>query len=182
MLWLGGKGAGMRKFFFLILFLALSLLSPQVFSQEITSTSITTIDYELPYPGLMPDNPLYFLKVGRDLVVGMLISDSLKKAEFDLLAADKRLNAGVYILNSAKQNEKKINMAESTISKGENYFEKAIGKAREAKMQGMDIKDISARLLTSSKKHQEVIKELKFESLLKRAQGFEKQVKSLMSK
>ena len=137
------------------------------------------VDYQLPYPGLLPDSPLYFSKVLRDAIVDFLISNPLKKADFYLLQADKRLNAGAYLFQTKKEKE---NMAESTISKGENYFEKAIAKANEAKNQGMDIKDITSRLLNSSKKHQEVLRELNLEMLLKRAGSLEKQVVALTHK
>ena len=147
------------------------------------------VEYQLPYPGLLPDSPLYFLKMVRDRIVGFLISDPLKKAEFDLLAADKRLNAGIYLLNKDKS---KSALAYSTISKGENYFEEAIKNVREAKKQGMDTNDIIRRLSDSSYKHQEVLtmlrkkapKELKesFMSLEKRAKDLRKQVESLKPK
>jgi len=147
-------------------------------SPELSKVS-KSVEYQLPYPGLLPDNPLYFSKVLRDAIVDFLISDPLKKADFYLLQADKRLNAGVYLV---KKDKNKARLAESTISKGENYFEKSIAKTREAKKQGTDIKDISSRLWTSSRKHQEVLKELNFEMLLKRAKNFEKQAKELISK
>lgn len=147
------------------------------------------VEYQLPYPGLLPDSPLYFVKVLRDAIVGFLISSPLKKADFYLLQADKRLSAGVYLFKLGKS---KYNLAESTMSKGANYFEKAISKAREAKKQGMDIGDIASRLLTSSKKHQEVIKDLAVNAgsktkeslspLLKRVKNFEKQAESLIAK
>lgn len=147
------------------------------------------VEYQLPYPGLLPDNPLYFLKALRDAVIDFLISDSLKKADFYLLQADKRLNAGVYLFKIGKE---KYSLAESTISKGENYFEKALAKAKDTGKQGMDIDDIASRLLTSSKKHQEVIKMLEknadsktkqsLRPLLKRVNDFEKQAKSLIPK
>src|SRR3989344_1770388 len=77
-----------------------------------------SVDYDLPYPGLLPDHPLYFLKMMRDSAIGFLISDPLKKAEFDLLQADKRLNSGLYLLHNDK--DKNAELAQSTISKGED--------------------------------------------------------------
>lgn len=192
----------MKKIFlslgFFLTFLFLS--SNAIFAQEdlsIKEGAITPtlpeikkiVDYQLPYPGLLPDNPLYFAKAIRDAVVDFLISSPLKKADFYLLQADKRLNAGVYLV---KLGESKYNLAQSTISKGQNYFEKAISKAEEAKRQGMDIKDLARRLSDSSKKHQEVLKSLEkmsakdfkesLVSLEKRETSFEKQVKSLIAK
>ena len=117
------------------------------------------IDYELPYPGLLPDNPLYFLKMVRDRVVSLLISDPRKKAEFDLLQSDKRLNAGVYLFN-----KKKFKDAVSIVSKAENYFEQALQKTKEAKAQGMKTSEMTNKLINSSKKHKEVLKSLEEKS------------------
>ena len=33
------------------------------------------VNYELPYPGMLPDNPFYFLKVLRDGIVKLLINE-----------------------------------------------------------------------------------------------------------
>lgn len=150
------------------------------------------VNYELPYPGLLPDNPLYFLRIIRDKTVGFLISAPLKKAEFDLLQADKRLNAGIQLFNSAKQNEKKMKLALSTISKAENYFEAAIQKVKEGRKQGMETRGIINKLINSSKKHQEVLSSFQkkaaqnfrpgFDLELQRAVSFEKEVISLTLK
>lgn len=142
-------------------------------------------DYVLPYPGLLPDNPLYKAKILRDKFVSFLISDPLKKAEFYLLTADKRLNGALYLFEKDKS---KTRLVQSTISKAENYFEKAILKTKEAKRQGADTKDISRRLSASLLKHKETVKNLEeqqsslkeeFVLLEKRIEDFEKKVESL---
>lgn len=166
----------MKKASFLLIFvLAFFFLGSQAslaqsdISKDAVPLSPTPVEYQLPYPGLLPDNPLYFLKVARDRIIGFLISDPLKKAEFNLLTADKRLNAGVYLFNSRQGKE---DLVLSTISKGENYFEESIIKAREAKKQGMDTVNILRRLSLSAKKHQEVLKELEAKSPKNKKQGF----------
>lgn len=156
------------------------------------SSSQEEVSYELPYPGLLPDNPLYFLRIIRDKTVGFLIADPLKKAEFDLLQADKRLNAGLYLLNSIRQNDssekndKKIKLAISTISKAENYFEQALNKMGEAKMQGRNINETEGKLKNALRKHQQELERLiqkvsanlvvSFEKEQKRAAGFEERL------
>jgi hypothetical protein len=135
-----------------------------VYSQEVSAKdpaptpvpSPTPIDYFLPYPGVLPDNPLYSLKVFRDRIVGFLISDPLKKSEYDLLQADKRLNTSIYLF---KGGQSKYSLAESTLSKGENYFQDAITNIKRAKQQGEFTNDLLARLYVSSLKHQESIKQ-----------------------
>lgn len=116
-----------------------------------------TIEYTLPYPGLLPDSPLYFLKIVRDRVISFLISDTVKKAEFNLLQADKRLGSGAYLF---KKDKSKTRLAEETISKGENYFEQAIAKAKEAKKEGRDIKPITQKLSLAVEKHAAVLQDL----------------------
>lgn len=178
----------------LLLFLFSVAASSAVFAQEqdvegaAISPTPTPIKYELPYPGLLPDSPLYFLKTARDRLINFLIADPLKKAEFNLLQADKRLQAGVYLFK--KQGKQRL--AESTISKGENYFEQAIREVEKAKNQGRDTVSILEKLSLAAKKHQEVLEELENKSpadvkgsivlLRERAVNFEKQVNSLRLK
>ncbi len=115
------------------------------------------IGYELAYPGVLPDSPLYFLKVARDKAISLLTSDPLKKSEFDLLTADKRLNSAVYLF---RKGASKYTLAEQTISKGENYFEDAIKQVELAKTQGLPVSDTLQNLYLAAQKHQEVIKSL----------------------
>lgn len=176
----------MKKIVIFIVFLALLLFPMHVFAQQESSQSAKPqVDYTLPYPGLLPDSPLYFLRATRDRIISFLISDPLKKAEFDLLQADKRLNAGIYL-----SDKKKYELAVTTISKGENYFENAIVKTKEAKKQGKTVGGIASNLYLSALKHQQVLKELQNktkgnlkESFLqeeKRALEFEKKAKLLL--
>ncbi len=122
------------------------------------------------YPGILPDNPLYQLKVLRDGIIGFFISDPLKKSEFDLLQADKRLNVGIFFFNKEKKE-----LSEKTISKGENYFEKALEDAKLARNQGREINPmLLTNLELASKKHEEVIKDLMSKSSGDVAKGFGK--------
>lgn len=139
-------------------------------------------EYQLPYPGILPDNPLYPIKTLRDRVVSFLISDPLKKAEFNLLQADKRLQAGIYLIETSNKHD----LAIDTISKGENYFEEALIKTDEIIRQRTDIGDIIDKLNKSVVKHKKIIKGLLekaptekkpgYEILLKRVEKHEKQV------
>lgn len=153
----------MKVFFLLIISTLFLFITPSVFAQEDGISQLAEIkpsptvvpEYQLPYPGLLPDNPLYFFKTFRDRIVDILISDPLKKAEFNLLQADKRLSAGQYLFNNGKEE-----LAESTISKGENYFADAIEKTKMAKKQGMDTNYISERLALSAKKHIDILSQI----------------------
>lgn len=123
-----------------------------------TSTSATStkkVEYTLPYPGILPDHPLYFLKMFRDRVVGWFITDPLKKAEYNLLQADKRLGSGLSLIEKGK-----MDLAEQTISKGENYLEEALNEAEKAQKAGKDINALMSKLSLATLKHQEVLQEV----------------------
>ncbi|HZJ18329.1 MAG TPA: DUF5667 domain-containing protein [Patescibacteria group bacterium] len=151
----------MKKLLFIIFFFSIFLFNFQIaFAQEekMATAPAKVESYELPYPGLLPDHPLYFLKMFRDRIIGFFISDPVKKAEFDILQADKRLNGSVYLLykNTSKADE----LAISTISKGQNYFDDALGKIKLAKKQGINISDITTKLKSSLKGHKLTLKNL----------------------
>lgn len=170
----------MPRAILLIILLVISF----IFSSNIANAQEKAADYQLPYPGILPDNPLYPLKAFRDRVVDFLISDPLKKAEFNILQSDKHLNAGIYLLKKGKPD-----LAESTISKGENYFEKAMGNIREAKAAKMNTQNIAVKLSSSFAAHKKYLSKLKkdssrdfkikFTSLGKRVENFGEQVDSL---
>lgn len=153
----------MRKLAVILLLVIASLLSLAQTSsaQDIASESAKN-EYQLPYPGLLPDNPLYKIKAFRDRLIEFLISDPIKKAEFDLLAADKRLAIGIALFD-----KKKFDLAESTISKGENYFDEGIKNLETARKEGRQIDpSLIVAYDSSTKKHREIL-----EGLIKRANG-----------
>jgi len=167
----------MKKLIFV--FLLLLLFPTAVFAKQ-------AVDYTLPYPGILPDNPLYTLKVVRDQVIGLLISDPLKKAEYDLLQADKRLASGVSLV---KEGNAKYNLAVTTISKGENYFDEGIAKLALVGKQGIDVKSFASTMNTAAQKHVEVLQGLENQvnsstkqdliAQEKRVEAFEKRVSVL---
>lgn len=152
-----------------------------------TSPAVLNVQYALPYPGILPDNPLYLLKALRDNIGNLLITDPLKKSDYELLLADKRLGAANALI--AKNN---VDLAITTLSKAENYFELAVQQAALAKSQGENTDEILGRLLTASEKHQLVIykmgQQVKGDARQvlgvsqQRALNFQKSVEQLMSK
>lgn len=144
------------------------------------------IAYILPYPGLMPGHFLYPLKVVRDKVSGFLISNPLKKADFNLLQADKKVEMSFMLIN---RNKEDVDTAAQIFSKAENYFEEAVRKTAEAKKQGMDSSDMIKRLTLANQKYKEVIliieknisveDRLKFERNMTRLEELKKSVNRL---
>jgi hypothetical protein len=159
-----------------------------VFAQQIsTSTAALNVQYTLPWTGILPDNPLYFLKALRDNMYGLLITDPLEKSQYDLLMADKRLGAAEILVN-----EGKVDLAITTLSKSGNYFYLAIQQAAAAKKQGENNDEIVSKLLTASLKHQQVIfnmeqktrgaARLVLQVSQQRAEDFQKSVEALKAK
>ncbi|MCL4360497.1 DUF5667 domain-containing protein [Patescibacteria group bacterium] len=116
-------------------------------------TMSSTIEYTLPYPGILPDHPLYFLKQIRDKILDWLIVDPGKKADFLILQADKRLAMGI-----ALTDEGKTVLAEQTISKGEKYMDRAVGELETLKDSGKFFPPgLLDHLRLSMAKHTEVL-------------------------
>ena len=119
------------------------------------------IQYDLPYPGILPDNPLYFLKVIRDKVQEFFITDPLQRAVFDVMQSDKRMNASVSLSEEKPENTALIS---STVSKALNYFEESISQTKQAKQQGEDIKNFASHMDTASLKYRQLILQLQTKS------------------
>lgn len=148
----------LTKFLFFVLVLA--LVTPVIAQATKTLPTPTTkkekVEYVLPYPGILPDHPLYALKRLRDLILDKLIVDPVRKIDFYVLQADKRLNMGI-----ALKAKNKPAMAEEAISKGEKYMHKAVGGFTALKRDGKEVPGyISDRLEKSMAKHIEVLEEL----------------------
>jgi len=97
---------------------------PLAFAQESSPLSPlpspSPIEYALPYPGILPDHPLYFIKRFRDIILQLLITNPVKKVEFDILMADKHLNMAIFLFDKSKPS-----LAVNTVSEGFNYLSKA---------------------------------------------------------
>lgn len=113
-------------------------------------------EYALPFPGMLPDHPLYVLKKVRDAILDRLIVDPARKAEFHVLQADKRLNMGIMLVENGKGM-----LAETTISKGEKYMERAVSGLSAFKSMGRPVPaSLTDKLMRSMEKHIEVLEEL----------------------
>lgn len=146
------------------------------------------VQYELAYPGMLPDNPLYFLKTFRDAIVKFLISDPLKKAEFEVLTANKRAYASLLLVE--KEN---YELALVTLSKSNNYLHEAVISLAKAKEKKMDTGAVLDSIKKSVKKHEMVFSRQimpiipenmkdRLEQELDRLSEIEKSVLSLESK
>lgn len=126
-----------------------------------TPSSETTpkrVSYELAYPGMLPDNPFYILKVVRDGIVKMLINDPFKRAKFSLLNSDKRIFAGKLLLDKGKDK-----LAIETIEKSSNYLDEAVVAVKTLKKQNPkspDIEPFLQQMKAASQKHREFLENM----------------------
>lgn len=154
----------MRNIFFVLSVLSLFFpslaLAQETATPSATPTAPIRVEYTLPYPGILPDNPLYSIKMIRDRIVLFLITDTMKRSQFNLLQADKRLQAGVYLFHEDKE---RTALALSTISKGQNYFTDAIREAAIVKKEKKEVGSLISELQTATRKHREVLQDLRGE-------------------
>ncbi len=114
-------------------------------------------EYALPYAGILPDHPLYFIKNIRDKILLLLISDPIKKAEFFILLADKHLVMAVQLI------EQKPELAVKTLNQSidelkrakESTFVVLVSINNQSR-----INSTKDRLSRSIAKHREVVKSL----------------------
>lgn len=130
-----------------------ALIPPLTFT--VSQPAAEKVDYALPYPGILPDHPLYSLKMLRDRIMDFLITDPFKKTEFLILMADKRIGAGKALIEANK-----AGLGETTISKAENYFNRAMEMLIQARQQGKETNGLSDKLEKSVRKHIEVLQEV----------------------
>jgi hypothetical protein len=133
----------------------LAVPTPAIAQEAATPAATREIEYFLPYPGILPDSPIYFLKVLRDRVMTWFIRDQRQKAFYLLHLADKRLAAGQTLINYQKKT-----LGVETIVKGEEYFGQAVDQAFAARAKGQDTSELFAKLTVSAAKHTEVIEGL----------------------
>ncbi len=131
------------------------MVKAQTSAEMVKENVKKTSDYLLPFPGILPDNVLYTLKIVRDKIFEFLIIDPVKNADFLLLQADKRLASGEALINNSK-----FLLGEQTISKAEKYLIRAVDAAAGAKARGKEANDVIDRLKKASQKHVEVIEAL----------------------
>jgi len=128
-----------------------SLPSPTPDSADAKRT--VPVEYSLPYPGMLPDHPLYILKTVRDKIMEFLISDPIRKIEFYILQSDKYVNAGVLLIDQQKET-----LAKSAFSAANAYKKQAVTLSDTlGKQGGMLPQYISERLGKSLMKQEEVI-------------------------
>ncbi len=127
-------------------------------SEEPTSSDVARrkSDYVLPYPGILPDHPLYPLKEFRDKIIEALIVDPERKSEFYLLQSDKLLNAAVSLLEKNNQDKTK-----EAIKRSSEKMRQAVSQLSSMKQSGKTVSSGSIdRIINAIDKHIEVLQDI----------------------
>lgn len=151
-------------------FIASVILAVSIFTTPMTvfaKSTATVVEYALPYPGMLPDHPLYSIKALRDRIMDFLIVDPARKVEFSILQADKRLAMGKALLEKGN-----AQLAEAVVSKGEKYMHRAVSNLLLLKTQGKILPGDVDRLEKALMKHAEVLEELIVKSADPQKAGF----------
>ena len=111
------------------------------------------IDYVLPYPGrIAPDSPFWAVKAFRDKMWLLLTTNPSRKAELELLFADKRVAMSKILFERDKSE-----IAFSTLEKAEKYLEGAYILEEESRQSGTDTYEFLTILSKASLKHRQMI-------------------------
>jgi len=166
------------------LFLSLSIISLFVFTQttyaqDATSptpsptsqpkqtkqaSSSATVKYDLAFPGMLPDNPLYKLKVLRDRVMLYFTTDPQQKINFYLLQTDKGILASAMLVDKGEDD-----LAAQTALKAENNYTDLANEM--GNLPHKPDKPFFDKLYTAAAKHQAVLT-----NLSKRTSGNDKKI------
>ncbi len=134
----------MKKLITVLSFICVLALVPSVFAQK--------GDTELPYPGLLPDSPIYFLKSARDKVIGYFIFGEDKKALYALTLADKRLSEAKALFDKGEDGLASVT-AEQAGVENENAQEHLV----KAEVEEKNVTAIIEKLAANSARQQAVL-------------------------
>lgn len=145
---------GIPLFVFVLLAVTVPLFQ-LINSQTITITQERVV-YELPYPGILPDHPLYFLKTWRDKGLEITTRDDVNKAELYIHLSDKYINTGSYIMKKGKTSQGK-----EMVKMAEVYAQKIPSILKRLKTQGSGpTQQLVDKVRQSNVKHREVIQQM----------------------
>jgi len=125
--------------------------NPSVLGEETVE-----IDYFLAFPGrVLPGHPLWPVKALRDKVWLWITTNGSRKAELNLLFADKRLSMSKVLFEREKPE-----IGFSTLTKAEKYLEEAVIREKQNRQMGIDTSEFLERLAKASLKHFQVMEEI----------------------
>ncbi len=124
---------------------------------EINKQDASKLEYNISFSNyyrgnILPDNPLWSLKVLRDRLWILVTTDPKKKSELYLLLSEKRLGSAVYLFLN-----KKTDLALSVLTKAEKYLESSYELERIASRDGKNTSDLALAISNASLFHRRII-------------------------
>ncbi len=114
--------------------------------------TISAQEEELPEPGILPGNPIYFLKTWTENIGTFFTFGEEAKAERIFYLAEKRL-AEANELSQRGEEE----LAERTIARYEENMSLVLEKTQRARNKGKNVDEILIRVAEATYKHQDVL-------------------------
>lgn len=111
------------------------------------------IEYNLPFPGILPDHPLYKLKVLRDKIMLWLTINPKNKTDLYLLLTDKGILATAMLVD-----KNQIPLAKQTALKAEHNY--TLLTQELYRLPEKPSPEFFLKLKTAAAKHQEVLQSL----------------------
>lgn len=145
--------------------------------QNTTDSAKPKNPYILPFPGMLVDNRMYFIKHIRDVIMEALISDPTKKTEFYILQSDKFL-----AMSSVYGAMGKWEMVSNVLNRSEVNMDKGIAQLVNVKAYGAVPSYLTTRISESLIKHAEVIDELKTKAPEKEKTTLDKKAAAFLEK
>lgn len=147
----------MRNIFVVCLILLATLVVLPTLRAVANSQTITVSEqkvvYNLPFPGILSDHPLYPVKRLRDSILIFTTRDTLKKAELYHHLADKQIAIAVQLEDKGKEQ-----LAVTEFKRSQELFSKIPALLKESKKQGVSpTNDFITKLYLSNSKHEELI-------------------------
>ncbi len=128
------------------------LAEGEIVAQEVVIEATPSSEYSLPYPGILPDHPLYFLKQLRDKVYDFFTRDPVRKTEFKLLMADKRMNMALML--SEKGNN---SLAVDTIVDAVAYYNDSVSSLLSISQSQTNTNELQIKLFNAVNAYQPII-------------------------
>ncbi len=108
--------------------------------------------YDLPYPGVLPDSPLWPVKDLRDRLIGLFIFDPVAKGHYEVRLADKKLAMAQVLINSGQKE-----LGEKALTWAADGYNRAVDKVEEAKLKKLKYETLISRLSLFASKYNDSV-------------------------
>jgi len=130
-------------------------VQPEEAAEQMAKGLTGQVDYYLPYPGILPDHPLYWLKMIRDRIMLALTRKPTERLGRLLLYADKRIGAAAVLVEGGK-----VELGVATATKAEKYFSQVVAQFKNLRAENKATPEMAAQLTKAAAKHEEVLAEI----------------------